>query len=320
MPGMPTYNAWRAGARRWRLAAILVLASSAAQGALPMAQIQSALTVQDDTGRALTLHGPAQRVITLAPHATELVYAAGGGAQIVGADRYSDYPKAARHLPRVGDGLRFDIERVLALKPDLLVVWAYDDGAFARQPQIAMLQRLGVPVYYSSPHLLADVPQAVARLGIALGTEETARASAARLRQQLQTLVARYRGSQPIRVFYQLGSQPIYTVNGQNIIGDALRVCGAVNVFADLPMAAPMVSRESVLLANPQAIIVGQTGAQAQEVLKSWQGYAPGLAAAAHGNLWTVDPDTMHRPGPRLITATAQLCELIDQARQRLAK
>ncbi|GAA0518366.1 cobalamin-binding protein [Pigmentiphaga daeguensis] len=285
---------------------------------VPAAALAQAIHARDDAGRDITLPAPARRVVSLAPHATELLYAAGAGAAIVGVDRYSNYPPEAVKLPRVGDGLHPNAERIVALAPDLVVLWAYGDGpAHAGLPE-SLLARLGIRLYYSNPRKLADIPDAIERLGELTGTRTTARAHAADLRRRLAALAARHAGQRPVRVFYQVGSQPMYTVNDRGIIGDALRTCGAVNVFGGLPAAAPMVGTEGVLKENPQAIIVGQAGPGADAALAAWKAFGPALAAAPD-NLWAIDPDAMHRPTPRMIDATERLCGMIDAARRRAA-
>lgn len=276
------------------------------------------IAIRDDAGRQVRLAGPAQRIVTVAPHATELVFAAGGGTHLVATDRYSDYPAQALNLPRVGDGLNLNLERVLALKPDLLVLWAYGDGpAHTGTLPMALLDKLGVAVYYSNPQKLADIPEAISRLGQIMGTQTVADAKARELRQTLAALRARYAGQRPLRTFYQLGGSPMYTLNGKSIVNDALAVCGATNVFANLPVTAPMVGVESVLLANPQVIVTAATASAGTPIRDAWRAYAPGLAAAALGNLLGVDADRMNRPGPRMIEATRSLCEDIEKARLR---
>ncbi|GAA4341960.1 cobalamin-binding protein [Pigmentiphaga soli] len=266
----------------------------------------------------MQLHGPVQRVVSLAPHLTEMLFAAGAGARVVGVDQHSDYPAAARALPRVGDGLRIDVERILSVKPDLVVLWSYGALPAASQKQpLQQLQDMGVAVYYSHPAQLSDIPDEIGRFGRIMGTAGAADAAADRLRHKLQDLAFRYAAQRPVRVFYQIGGNPAYTVNGRSMISHALGICGGVNVFAALRPTSPIVGTENVLVANPQAIIAGGSDAQSRNRLAAWKKYAPGLAAAALGNLWTVDADRMHRPGPRMIEETGQLCEYLDQARQR---
>jgi ABC-type Fe3+-hydroxamate transport system substrate-binding protein len=305
----------------------------AAEAARPAAAAPSAgahaVVVRDDTGRGVRLAAPARRVVTLSPHATELMVAAGAGDRLVGVDQNSDYPPDVKRLAQVGNPLNLDIERVLALKPDLIVAWDYAaSGSTAGKLPMALLDSLGIAVFYSRPAAMADIPDTLDRFGRLAGTGTVAAPRAAQLRQQLHALTATYAGQAPVRTFYQLSGQPLYTLNNRGIIGDALRLCGADNVFGALPAAAPMVSVEGVLLANPQVIVVGaSTGSgntrgagnaadAGQSALAQWKPFAPGLTAAARGHLFVVDADRMHRPGPRMIDETRTLCEHIDQARK----
>ena len=270
----------------------------------------AAISVVDGSGAVVTLARPAQRVATLAPHATELVFAAGAGARIVGASDYSDHPPAATAIPRIGSNRQIDTERLVALRPDLLVVWL---GGNAER-QLEPLRRLGVPVYQSAPKNLDDIAGEIERLGQLTGTTATAQSAAAALRARLAALAARYRDKPPVRVFYQVWEQPLYTLNGRQIVSDAIRLCGGVNVFADLAALAPTVSVEAVLQKNPEVIIRGaRTGEQAVG-LAMWKQY-PALLAAKRGNLYTVDADLMARAGPRMVDGAEALCARLDEAR-----
>ena len=275
------------------------------------AQTTSAtISVRDGSGAVVTLAQPAQRVATLAPHATELVFAAGAAARIVGASDYSDYPPAATAIPRIGSNRQIDTERLVALRPDLLVVWL---GGNAER-QLEPLRRLGVPVYQSAPKSLDDIAGEVERLGQLTGTSATAQPAAAALRARLAALAARYRDKPPVRVFYQVWEQPLYTLNGRQIVSDAIRLCGGVNVFADLPALAPTVSVEAVLQKNPEVIIRGARKGEQAVGLAMWKQY-PALLAARRGNLYTVDSDLMARAGPRMVDGAEALCARLDEAR-----
>jgi iron complex transport system substrate-binding protein len=160
----------------------------------------AAISVRDDYGNGVTLQHPAQRIISMAPHVTELLFAAGGGDRIVGAVSYSDYPEAARRIPRIGDNRQVDIERIVALKPDLLVVWRHGSS----ERQVEQLRQLGIPLFYSEPHKLDDIPDSVLRLGRLLGTDPQANQEATDLRQQLSALAERYANRSQLRMFYQV--------------------------------------------------------------------------------------------------------------------
>lgn len=289
-----------------RIALSLLLLSGAAGAA------GAAISVKDGSGATVTLAQPAQRVVTLAPHATELVFAAGAGGRIVGASDYSDYPPAANAIPRIGSSSQVDAERLLALRPDLLVVWQGGNG----ERQLAPLRRLGVPIYRSEPKTLGDIPDDVERLGRLTGAEASAAPAAAALRARLAALAARYRGKAPVTVFYQVWDQPLYTLNGRQIVSDAIRLCGGVNVFADLAALAPPVSVEAVLQKNPEVVVRGGQAGEDAPGLAIWK-RAPALLATQRGNLYTVPSDLMTRAGPRMVDGAEALCGLLEQARRK---
>ncbi|MGG7602975.1 cobalamin-binding protein [Massilia sp. BKSP1R2A-1] len=295
--------------RLTRFAAAVLLACAAAT-------VQAApVTVVDDAGRKVTLKAPAQRVISMAPHATELLFAAGGGARVVGAMNYSDYPEAAKSIPLVGSNSQIDMERVLALRPDLIVVW--HTGNTARQ--IAQIESLGVPVFHSEPRRLAQVAENIERLGRLLGTVPAAQAAAGAYRAKLAGLEARYGKRAPVTVFYQIWDQPLYTLNDAQIASDAIRVCGGRNVFGGLKVVAPEVSLEAVIAADPEAIMAGKRYDPANPGLKLWEPYRS-MTAVKRGNLLTVDGELLTRPGPRAIDGAAALCQALEGGRQRRPK
>jgi vitamin B12 transport system substrate-binding protein len=270
----------------------------------------TAIHTQDDKGRPVSLAAPARRAITLAPHATELVYAAGAGDYLAATIRGSDYPPAARQVPVIGDGTQPDAERVAAVRPDLLIAWQPS----AAQPVVRVMDKLGVPVFYSDPLTLAAIPDAVERMGVLFGTQAQAGPAAAQLRARLDALAARYAGRRPVRVFIQAGLDPIYTLNDSSIVSDALRICGGVNVFGQAPIVAPQVNLEGVLAARPEAVLAGVSRPEdTARNLAAWQ--ALGLPAARLGHVYGVDADALYRPGPRLIDAAEAICADLDRLR-----
>lgn len=270
------------------------------------------LSAIDDTGAAITLRKPAQRIVSLAPHATELLFAAGGGDHLVGTVRFSDFPPAARTIPRVGDNLQVDLEKIVALKPDLLVVWRHN----ASERQIEQLHALGIPLYYSEPQKVGDIPDALLRLGHLMGTGQQAERGAAEFRRQLNELAARYSHRPPVRVFYQVWDKPLSTLNDKHAVSDAIRLCGGQNVFGHMATSVPGVSPEAVLQENPEAIITGARRDADTGGAGMWKQF-PSMLAVRRNNLFAVDADLMHRPGPRIIQGAAELCERLELARQR---
>jgi iron complex transport system substrate-binding protein len=273
----------------------------------------AAISVTDGDGNTVTLQKPAQRVISLAPHITELLFAAGGASHVVGVVEYSDFPEAAKKIAQVGSSRELDLERIMALKPDLIVVWRHGES----ERQIEMVRKLGIPMFHSEPQRLDDIPDDVARLGQLMGTEAAAGRTADQLRGQLADLRKRYASRPVVRSFYQVWDQPLYTLNGRHIITDALHLCGGENIFAKLPVTAPVVSVEAVLQENPEAIFA--TAEKNYGGVSMWKAY-PTLAAVRNGNLFTIDGNLLNRAGPRMIAGAAQLCEKLELARSHRNK
>lgn len=272
---------------------------------------RAAISVVDDDGNSVTLQKPAKRVIAMAPHVTELLYAAGGAERIVAAVAYSDYPEAAKRLPQVGSNRQIDMERVVALKPDLIVVWLHGSS----ERQIEQIRALGIPMFHSEPRKLDDIAATLGKLGKLMGTETVADAAAADLRQRLGSLQARYAKRAPVRMFYQVWDKPLYTLNGEHILSDAMRLCGGDNIFASLKVTAPVVDVEAVLQQNPEAMFSGQRSAS-DVGLKMWKPYTT-LTAVQRDNLFSINGNLLNRSGPRMIEGTEILCEKLDLVRQR---
>jgi iron complex transport system substrate-binding protein len=247
----------------------------------------------------------------MAPHVTELLFAAGGGARVVGAINFSDYPEAARKVPVVGSSSALDMERVLALKPDLLVVW--QSGNTERQ--LEQLRQTGIPIFYSEPTRLEHVATSLTRFGQLLGTEPAAQEATQNFRAKIAALEARYARRPPVRVFYQIWDKPLYTLNNTQIASDAMRLCGGVNIFGQLQVKAPVVSTEAVLEQDPEAIIGSVRDDLPEAGLHLWRAYK-GMLAVKRGNLFS-PPESLTRAGPRMVAGVADLCEKLELARQR---
>ena len=206
----------------------LFLGLTATLALLPAARAD--LLFKDDSGQEVRLKAPAKRIITLAPHATEILYAAGAGERLVGTVEFSDYPPAAKKVPRVGSYERLDLEAIAALKPDLVIAWETGNPA----GQVEKLKALGLTVYASQPNRMEDVAAQLERFGQLAGTEATASAAAGQFRQRLENLRRGNAKKPPVRVFYQIWTAPLMTVGGPQIISDAIRLCGGENVFGKL--------------------------------------------------------------------------------------
>ena len=257
----------------------------------------------DDAGQTLEFRQPPQRIISLTPHLTELLFAVGAGSQVVGVDSASDFPAAAQSRPRVGDFGRINFERVLALKPDLVVVWLGGNRAV----DIHGLKALGVPVLHTQATRLGDVARLLRMMGKVTGHEESGNSAARDFSERLAALRASPSWQAPASVFYQVWDRPLMTVGGAHWISDALTLCGARNVFADLHGLAPTVSREAVLQRAPALIV---SGSDAPNMRRQWQAFSS-LPAVKNQGFVRVDADLLHRLTPRLIEGVADLCAAI---------
>lgn len=280
--------------------------------ALPGASTAAEIVVRDDTGRELRLPGPAQRIVSLAPHITEVLFAAGAGERIVGVVAYSDYPEAARGLPQVGGYSNLDMEAITALRPDLVIAWSSGN----RGAHLEKLGALGIPVYVNEARSFEGVARSLEMFGRLAATEATASAAAQAFRARRDALAQRYAGRAPVRMFYQVWAQPLMTINGKHLISDAIRLCGGINVFDDLATLAPSIGVEAVLAANPEAIVASGMDAARPEWLDEWRRW-PDLAASAAGNLYFIAPELIQRHTPRILDGTAQLCEHLQAARAK---
>jgi iron complex transport system substrate-binding protein len=278
----------------------LALAGAAA-GGQPLA---------DDRGRMMHLARPAQRIVTLAPGLTELAFAAGAGDRLAGVSAWSDYPEAARRLPRVGDAARLDAERILLLGPDLLLAWRSGNPA----GEVARLERLGLPVFALEPARLADVPRVLRTIGALAGTEAAAERAAAGFEAEMEALRSRYGARPRVAVFYEIWDEPLLTVNREHIISDVIALCGGRNVFADAPLLTPAVSPESLLAADPDVIVASLSTDNAAAARKLRK--VPSLRAAARGRVFVVPPDLIQRATPRIIEGARQVCEALEHARR----
>jgi len=252
---------------------------------------------------------PASRIVALAPHLAELVYAAGAGDTLVGVSAYTDYPAEAGELPVVSDAFTVDQERLRLLSPDLVLAW--DSGMPAHM--IDGLKQSGFRVVTLRTRSLADIEESLMTIGRLAGRTAQARAAAHRFRNAIEEIRERYASAASIRVFFQVSARPLYTINGEHFISELIEACGAVNVFAGLGELAPAIDVEAVLAADPEAIITGSDSAQ----LETWRRFST-LSATRAGNLLTIDAPHLSRASTRLDDAARTLCAIIDTARRNL--
>lgn len=254
----------------------------------------------------------AAKAITLAPHITELIFAAGAGDKIVATVTSSDYPAAARKIPKIGTGIHISVEKIIALKPDVIIAWMPSGAAQTLSPSAAALH---IPIVYSRPEKLDDIPHEMLRYGLLFGTQAVAEPSALALQERLKALRKRYAQRSTVTVFIEVGAAPLYTIGRDPLLGDALKICGGANIYAQALLAAPQVSVESVLVAQPDIVITSiEDTAALEQRRRLWAELR--LDAALEHHIYAINPDELFRPGPRLVDATEKLCQYLDSARK----
>lgn len=261
---------------------------------------------------AVVASSPAKRIISLAPHITEQLYAAGAGGKLVGNVDYGDYPPAAKALPKVGGYTQPDLEAILALKPDLVIAWQSGNPPAV----LEKLRAMGIALYVSQPDRIEDVAREIERFGVLAGTESVANPAAAAFRARHAALAARFSQRPVVDVFYQIWKQPLMTVNDKQIISDVIGLCGGRNVFGSLPILAPTVTVEAVLTANPEVIVASGMGDERPEWLNDWRRWKT-LAAVKRDNLYFIPPQEIQRHTPRLLDGAEKLCLALDAAREK---
>lgn len=265
----------------------------------------------DDRGREIALAASAARIVSLAPHATELVFAAGAGNRLVGVTTFSDYPEAAKKIPQVGDFGKIDLERLARLRPDLVIAWKSGNHA----GDLAQLEKLGLKVYVTEPRRISDIPRLVRAIGALAGTAGQANRSAGEFERGLAELKKRYAGRREVSVFYQIWHEPLMTMNGEHIINDVIALCGGRNIFSSAGALTPTVSAENVLTGNPEAIIASGATQDDERQWGTWRRF-PHLTAVKNNRLFHIHPDLIQRPTPRLLEGARQMCEHLDGVRR----
>jgi iron complex transport system substrate-binding protein len=250
------------------------------------------------------------RIISLSPHITELLFAAGAGDRIVGVDDASDYPAAVAGIARVGEPAALDVEALLKLKPTLIVLW--DSGTPAGRK--TQLERLNLRLYVTDQRRLDDIGAALIEFGRLAGTEAAAAAAERRYRSDLAQLRSRYAGRPRLKVFDQVWDRPLYTLSGAHVVTEVLSLCGGDNVFADLSTLAPAVDKEAVLARDPDVILIAATGAEGARQTLEWSQFS-NLRAVRDHRVFTVDPSLTGRMAPRILQGVREVCDLLDSAR-----
>lgn len=279
--------------------------------AVASSAVAGEIQVEDTLGRKLVLPQPATRVVSLAPHLTEVVFAAGAGEQLVGAVAYSDYPEAAQAVPRVGSYDNVSVESLVALNPDLVLAWYSGNGPEV----IKRVEALGLTVYVFESKTMESVAESLRVVGALTGNEATAQAAADAFLQQLSHLRDTYSTRQEISLYYQIWDEPLMTLNDDHLISDVVKLCGGRNVFADSPVLVSRISVESVIRADPQVIIASGMGEARPEWLDDWRKWTS-MTAVKNNQLYFVPPDVLQRHTPRIIEGATLMCEKLQLARE----
>ncbi|HEX9392578.1 MAG TPA: cobalamin-binding protein [Usitatibacteraceae bacterium] len=272
--------------------------------ALPCASAQ-AVSVVDDNGKVVALAKPAERIVSLAPSLTELIFAAGAGGKLVAVSAYSDFPAAAKGLPQVADAAGVSLEALLALKPDLVIAWKSGN----RDTDIKRVAEFGVPVFVLEVAKLADVPQAIRAIGKLGGTTAIAEPEARRIEGRFETLRRANLGKRKVRMFFEISRLPLMTVNRHHAIDEVISLCGGVNVFRDQVPLVFTPSLEELFRLQPEAILY-----PANEPTPPAPQYR-GLRAWDEQRIYQVGADALLRTGPRLAEGARQVCAALDRAR-----
>jgi len=281
-------------------------------GSLASISSHAAITVLDDAQRPVTVGKPAQRIISLAPHITEMLFEAGAANNIIAVTDYSDYPEAAKKLPSIGNIFALDLERLLSLKPDLVIVWGTGNAKILANK----LRSNHITVFESEPHNFEMVATSIERLATLAGTENTGKANAQKFRQRLDNLRKTYQlpaGVAPVSVYYQMIRRPLMTINDTHMVSDSIRLCGGRNVFGQLKELSSTITNEAVLAANPDVIF---SSGENIDSMADWKQY-PVLTAVKKNNFYTVKGDWLNRAGPRILDGTEALCKHLATARSK---
>lgn len=288
---------------------ILALCALLIGAALPCSAWVS-ISATDDTGQTLTLAHTPQKIVSIAPGATEMLFAAGAGKQVIATVEFSDEPAEARSIPRIGDSNAIDVERVVALRPDVVVVWEGGNNA----GQVAQLARLGIPLYRHRVERLTDMAPALRRLGQLAGTASQAERAAHEVEARLAQLAKTYGSGEMLSVLLEVWNKPIYTVGGTHMMTDSLRLCGARNIFEDLREKGPAVDLEAAIARNPQVIVAVAPPGVAREWLGEWKRYAS-MQAVRNNALVPYEDTRLSRLGPSALEGTETLCKALDRVR-----
>ncbi|HDM8134137.1 vitamin B12 ABC transporter substrate-binding protein BtuF [Vibrio harveyi] len=253
---------------------------------------------------------PVQRVISLAPHATEIAYAAGLGDKLIAVSEMSDYPEQAKDLEKVSNYQGIKLERIIALQPDLVIAWPAGNPA----KELDKLKQFGIPIYYSTTGTLEDIAKNIEQLSQYSEKPEVGRKAAEDFRAQLEALKEKYNTEDKVSYFYQLSEKPIITVAGKNWPSEVFTFCGGKNIFAKGSAPYPQVSIEQVITRQPEVLFTSRHAMSNDGMWAEWKSDIPALK---NGHVWSLNSDWINRPTPRTLNAITEVCEHFESVRQK---
>ena len=269
------------------------------------------ISVRDDIGETVVLEQPAQRIVSLAPNITEVLFYIGAGEQIVGADEYSNYPEQAKQIARVNNHAAANYELILSLQPDLVIAWQSGNG----DKIINRIRQLGIPVFVIETHQLEDIPNLFTRFGALSGHLEQARNKAEDFAHRINLLREKYSTRAQVRTFYQIWDEPLITLNGEHMISSVIELCGGSNIFADAIPLVPYVNIESIVAADPQVIIAGGSKEEKPHWFDNWSKWGE-ISAVRNGDVYLIPADLMQRHSVRILSGAEMMCDFLERARQ----
>jgi len=274
--------------------------------------VSADIKIEDDTGQVFIFKKPIERIISLAPHITESLFAAGARSQVIATVTYSDYPEQAKRVPVIGDHSKYDFETIIKLKPELILAWKSGNPV----DQVQQLRDLGFKVFINDPHTLEDVAKNLKTMGRLMSTESVANARATEYLTKLKQLEVNFKNTKQLDVFYQVWDEPLITINKMHIINDVIELCGGKNVFAELSFLAPRVSIEAVIIENPDVIVAGMAEGR-EGWLQNWRQWED-IAAVKQNHLFAIHADLITRHTPRILLGVEKMCTYLDKVRKNL--
>ena len=269
------------------------------------------ISVEDDFGNTVVLEQPAQRIISLAPNITEVLFHIGAGEQIVGADEYSNYPEQAKQIMRVNNHAAANYELILSLQPDVVIAWQSGNG----DKIINRIRQLGIPIFVIETRSLEDIPNLFARFGALSGHIENAELKAESFSRRLSLLREQNSAKSEVRTFYQIWDEPLITLNGKHMVSSVIELCGGRNIFADAIPLVPYVNIESIVAADPQVIIAGGSKEEKPYRFDSWRKWEQ-ISAVRDRHVYLIPADLMQRHSVRILDGAELMCDFFERARQ----